>query len=239
MIKSVLHGLSGPIDGRTYPQVMVAMGSNTDQWVADVASYVRNSFGNTGTLATTADVSGVRAATGGRGPWTVAELEGSLPRALVADSSWKVTASHDGRPAPQANAEGGYNYSGSASGALNFLGWTTGVPQQAGMWLQIELPAPQTLTEIQFTSSTIGGRAGAPAVWTLPARLSGPGLDQWLDVESTDSRGPGRPGHDRDSISSGQREVRANHANRHCRKSPRMVDAARAAVRGARESGRA
>jgi mono/diheme cytochrome c family protein/glucose/arabinose dehydrogenase len=168
VIKSVLHGLSGPIDGKSYPQVMVAMGSNTDQWVADVASYVRNSFGNTGTLATTADVSGVRAATGARGPWTVTELEGSLPHALVADSSWKVTASHDSRPAPQANAEGGYNYSGSASGALNFLGWTTGVPQQAGMWLQIELPAPQTLMEIQFTSSTIGGRGGAPAVWTFP-----------------------------------------------------------------------
>ena len=61
---------------------------------------------------------------------------------LVPDASWKVTASHDGRPAPQANAEGGYNFLGDAAGALNFLGWTTGVPQQAGMWFQIELPAP-------------------------------------------------------------------------------------------------
>ena len=84
VIKSVMHGLSGPIDGRTYPQVMVPMGSNNDQWIADVASYVRNSFGNNGTLATTADVARVRAATGMRGQWTVAELEASLPRALVA-----------------------------------------------------------------------------------------------------------------------------------------------------------
>jgi mono/diheme cytochrome c family protein/glucose/arabinose dehydrogenase len=167
-IKSVLHGLSGSIDGTTYPQVMVAMGSNRDQWIADVVSYVRNSFGNTGTLATAADVARVRAATGARGPWTVAELDASLPRAFVTDSSWKVTASHDARPAPQANAEGGYNYMSSAAGALNFMGWTTGVPQQAGMWLQIEAPAPLTLTEIQFTSSSIGGRAGVPAVWTFP-----------------------------------------------------------------------
>ena len=62
----MLHGLAGPIDGKTYPQVMVAMGSNKDQWVADVASYVRNSFGNTGAFATSADVARVRAATGDR-----------------------------------------------------------------------------------------------------------------------------------------------------------------------------
>ena len=168
VLKSVLHGLSGPIDGKTYPQVMVAMGSNTDQWIADVTSYVRNSFGNTGTLATTADVVRVRAAASRTRPWTVDELEASLPRALVADSSWKFTASHDSRPAPQANAEGGYNYLGTAAGAPSFLGWTTGVAQQPGMWFQIELPAPAMLAEIQFTSSMIGGRAGVPAAWTFP-----------------------------------------------------------------------
>ena len=102
VIKAVLHGLSGPIDGRAYPQVMVAMGTNKDQWVADVASYVRNSFGNGGAFATAEDVARVRAAAGTRGPWTVHELEASLPHALVSDATWKVTASHDARPAPQA-----------------------------------------------------------------------------------------------------------------------------------------
>jgi mono/diheme cytochrome c family protein/glucose/arabinose dehydrogenase len=169
VIKTVLHGLSGPIDGRTYPQVMVAMGSNTDQWVADVASYVRNSFGNSTTFATAADVARARAASGDRKtPWTDTELAASLPRLLVPTPEWKVTASHDARPAPQANAEGGYNFVGNAAGALSFLGWTTGVAQQAGMWFQIELPAPLTLTEIQFTSSSTGGRGGAPAVSTFP-----------------------------------------------------------------------
>ena len=169
VIGAVLHGLTGPIEGRTYPQVMVAMGSNSDRWVADVASYLRNSFGNTGTLVTTADVARVRSATGTRGPWTVGDLEAMLPRALVPDASWKVTASHDAHPAPQANAEGGYNYLGNAAGALSYLGWTTGVPQQPGMWLQIELPAPALLTEIQFTSSRTGG-AGSTAAWTFPRR---------------------------------------------------------------------
>ena len=194
VIKSVLHGLSGPLDGRSYPQVMVAMGTNSDQWIADITSYVRNSFGNIGALATSADVARVRTATGTRSPWTVAELEASLPRALVPDPSWKVTASHDGRPSPQANAEGGYNYLGNAAGALSFLGWTTGVPQQPGMWFQIELPAPATLTEIQFTSSSIGGRAGAPAAWTFPR-----GYEVQVSAEGTTwsapvAKGQGNPG---------------------------------------------
>jgi mono/diheme cytochrome c family protein/glucose/arabinose dehydrogenase len=168
VIKTLLHGLSGPIDGRTYPQVMVAMGSNKDQWIADIASYVRNSFGNNGTFATVEDVARVRAGSADRNtPWTVAELESSLPRALVPEPSWRVTASHDSQPAPRANAEGGYNFIGNAAGALSFLGWTTGVPQQAGMWFQIELPTPLPLMEIQFTSATTAGR-GAPGISTFP-----------------------------------------------------------------------
>ena len=170
VIRILLHGLAGPADGKVYPQVMVAMGTNKDQWIADIASFVRNSFGNSGVFATPQDVARVRAATTNRqAPWTVAELDASPPRALVPDATWTVTASHDSRPAPQANAEGGYNFTGTAAGVLNFLGWTTGVSQQAGMWLQIEVPAPLMLTEIQFASSLVGGgRAGVPPAWTFP-----------------------------------------------------------------------
>ena len=168
-IKAVLHGLTGPVDGKTYPQVMVAMGSNKDQWIADVVSYVRNSFGNTGTFATPPEVARIRTATADRKTaWTIAELEASLPRLLVPSESWKVTASHEGHPTPQANAEGGYNYLGNAGGALTFLGWTTGVPQQAGMWLQLELPSPVMLTEIRFASSNIGGGQGGTPASTFP-----------------------------------------------------------------------
>ena len=46
VIKALLKGLSGPINGATYPDVMVSMGQNNDEWVAAIASYVRNSFGN-------------------------------------------------------------------------------------------------------------------------------------------------------------------------------------------------
>jgi mono/diheme cytochrome c family protein/glucose/arabinose dehydrogenase len=192
VIAAIMHGLAGPIDGRTYPQVMVPMGSNNDRWIADVASFVRNSFGNSGALASTADVGRVRTATATRGQWTVAELEASLPRALVPDSTWKVSASHDARPAPQANADGGYNYLSNAAGALTFLGWTTGAPQQAGMWFQIELPTMAMLTELQFTSSRTGddGSAG----WTFPRRYQIQVSTDGTTWSAPVAEGEGRPG---------------------------------------------
>ena len=123
VVKALLHGLTGPIDGKTYPQVMVPMGANKDQWIADVASYVRNSFGNTGAFVTTRTSRGsARATVDRRTPWTVEELEASLPRLLVADATWRISASHDTAPPPQANAAGGFNFVSSAAGALSSSG---------------------------------------------------------------------------------------------------------------------
>jgi mono/diheme cytochrome c family protein len=145
-IKSVMHGLTGPIDGTTYTDVMVPMGSNDDTWMAAITSFVRNSFGNTGSIVTPADVARVRAAGDRKMPWTVDEIEASLPVLLPPQPSWKATASVN--PAAAANALG--------TGT-----WTTGEPQQAGMWFQIELPAAAPITEIQFQSAPAsGGRGG-------------------------------------------------------------------------------
>jgi mono/diheme cytochrome c family protein/glucose/arabinose dehydrogenase len=159
VIKPLLHGMSGQIDGKAYPQVMVPLGSNTDQWIADVASYVRNSFGNSATWVTASDVARARAAVADRKtPWTLGELETSLPRPLIPDAGpdarWKVTASHN---------------SSGAAGALDYTRWTSDAPQQPGMWIQVALPTPVVLTEIQFDSPPIpGGRSGAPSTATFP-----------------------------------------------------------------------
>ena len=146
MIKAVLHGLTGPVDGSTYTDVMVPMGSNKDDWIAAIALYVRSSFGNTGSVITPADVARVRAAAGNRSsPWTVDEIEASLPVLLAPQPAWKATASHN------------------AAAAANALGagtWTTVDPQQAGMWFQIELPAAAPIAEIQFMSPPGSGRRG-------------------------------------------------------------------------------
>jgi mono/diheme cytochrome c family protein len=156
VIKTLLHGMNGPLDGKTYPAgVMMPLGANDDQWIAAIASYVRNSFGNRAAFISAAEVARVRASTAARKTlWTPEELEATVPRVMVAQPTWKVTASH--------NAQ-------AAGAALTFTTWTTGAPQQPGMWLQVELPEAVRLTEIQFESPGAGrgggggGRAAAPA----------------------------------------------------------------------------
>src|SRR5690606_34104733 len=75
VIKVLLHGLTGPVDGQTYTEVMIPMGQNPDQWIADVASFVRNSWGNSADLITPEQVAAVRAATTDRmASWTFDEL---------------------------------------------------------------------------------------------------------------------------------------------------------------------
>jgi mono/diheme cytochrome c family protein len=153
VIKVLLKGLSGPLDGKTYRDVMVPMGG-TDEWIAGIASYLRTSFGNNGGLVTPADVARVRAETAGRTtPWTVAELEASLPRVLDSQQ-WKFTAS--------AGAD-------TASGASTLRGWSSDVPQTPGMWFTVELPQPSIVTELQFDSLAaiprpVRGRAAAVAL---------------------------------------------------------------------------
>jgi hypothetical protein len=170
--KVLLHGLMGPVDGKSYTDMMVAMGTFNDEWVAAVASYVRHNFGNTGGFVTPADVARVRAATAGRKTlWTLPELMATIPVQLYTDG-WKPTASH--------NAD-------AAVGGLSLTGWNAGGPQQAGMWFQIELPRAETITEIQFQSPPPGGRGGAgsaAAVTTSGAPVAAPpGFPRGFKVE--------------------------------------------------------
>jgi mono/diheme cytochrome c family protein/glucose/arabinose dehydrogenase len=145
VFKAVLHGLTGPVGGRTYSQVMIPLGTQSDEWVAAVGSYVRTSFGNAATAIAPEDVARVRAETANhKGMWTQAEIEAALPVLLRAQPSWKLTASD--------NAE-------NASRALTLEGWSSGAPQRAGMWIQIELPEPVTVAEVEF-SAAAGGRLG-------------------------------------------------------------------------------
>jgi F5/8 type C domain-containing protein/cytochrome c len=155
IIKVLLKGLTGPLDGKAYRDVMVPM-PGTDEWIAGIASYVRTSFGNSGGLVTPADVARVRAEVEARkAPWTVPELEASLPRPLDAQQ-FKFTASH----APAA-----------AVGAATLRGWNSGVPQTPGVWLTVELPQPVVVTEVQFESlsDNRGGRGGRGAAGAAPA----------------------------------------------------------------------
>lgn len=149
IVKVLLKGMTGPIDGKVYPGLMVPL-DNTDEWIAGIASFVRTSFGNSGNLVTPADVARVRAEIASRTtPWTVAELDASLPRPLDA-MQLKLSASH----ATERSA-----------GAVSLRGWSSDVPQKPGMWFRIELPQTANVTELQFESPAgpagrgAGGRA--------------------------------------------------------------------------------
>ena len=157
VIRVLLNGLVGAVGDKTYTEVMVPMASNRDDWIAAAASYIRNSFGHSAGFVTAADVARVRAATSARKtPWTIPEIGAALPRMLDAQPSWRATASHNPADAPR---------------ALTLAGWTSGAPQQAGMWFQVELPAPTRLAEIQFDSTNTGRRGGAGgAVGATPSR---------------------------------------------------------------------
>lgn len=84
LIRIMLHGMTGPVivAGKTYtPSAdMPALGMNplfTDQKLADIATYVRNEWGNKASTVTAAEVAKEREATKNRSgrPWTAAELK--------------------------------------------------------------------------------------------------------------------------------------------------------------------
>ncbi|MGB5356715.1 MAG: discoidin domain-containing protein [Eudoraea sp.] len=146
VIKTLLHGLEGPLDGQTYPGgIMVGMADQSDQWIADIASYIRVNLTNEASLVSPEQVERVRLNSAEqKGPYAYQELLVSVPQILVPSDLWKVTASHT---TP-------FRIGGSASpiSAFNFEGWTTGERQKKGMWYQIEFPDLTTVNEIHFNS---------------------------------------------------------------------------------------
>lgn len=107
---------------------MVGMGNNSDQWIADVVSYIRNSFGNEAPQTAPQTVASLRVQHSERTePWTQQELEGLVPT-LLSREGWKLTASHNQgavKDAVDGNRKSRY---------------TTGSSQEKGMWFQVELP---------------------------------------------------------------------------------------------------
>jgi mono/diheme cytochrome c family protein len=141
-INVVLNGMAGPVDGKIYTAQMIPMKNNSDEWVAAVVSYIRNSFGNHASCITTQQVAMARAATASRTePWDVEELHAALPKALKNQKQWKLSASHNKGSVPA--AVDGYPATRYDSG-----GWQT-----PGMWFQVELPQETTVTALQLDST--------------------------------------------------------------------------------------
>lgn len=139
MILAILHGMKGPIDGKTYDGLMPAQRSNSDEWIADVATYIRNSFGNKETAVTKDQVKGLRSQYKGRKKaWTQKELQSLFPEKITTRKDWKLSASH-GQKSVKAAIDGNPKSR-----------YTTGAHQKPGMWLQVELPARYHVREISL-----------------------------------------------------------------------------------------
>ena len=158
IIKTILHGLEGPLDGRTYPAgIMVGNEEQSDDWIASIASYIRTNLSNDASLVLKEDVAKIREKTMEKeGSYTYPELMGSVPTLMPFNDNWIVTASHT-----EPNRIGG---TASPKSAFNFEGWTTGKNQTEGMWYQIEFPKEVALTSIQLNNPPIsrGWRKDAP-----------------------------------------------------------------------------
>ena len=102
-IRIMLHGLTGPVDGKDYIQQMIPMKTNGDEWVADVLTYCRNSFGNSATEILANQVKAVREETKDRlSPYTIQDLADFLPISKREMKSWVYSASHGDHSAKRA-----------------------------------------------------------------------------------------------------------------------------------------
>ncbi|MBT8185712.1 MAG: c-type cytochrome [Eudoraea sp.] len=146
IIKTVMHGLEGPLDGITYPSgIMVGNKEQSDEWIAAITSYIRQNLSNKASMITPEEVALVRSRTADKNaPYKYEELLSEVPQILVPSKAWKVTASHT-----VPTRIGG---TAAASSAFNFEGWSTGETQKEGMWFQIEFPEILSVSELHFNS---------------------------------------------------------------------------------------
>ena len=76
-VRNIVNGMQGPITvkGVSYNSMMPPVAGVSDADIADVLTYVRQSFGNQANAVTADQVKAIRAATAGRTTmWTTAEL---------------------------------------------------------------------------------------------------------------------------------------------------------------------
>jgi glucose/arabinose dehydrogenase/mono/diheme cytochrome c family protein len=163
-IAIVLHGLQGNVDGIDYGAPMVPMSSYSDVELANVLTYIRNSFGNRAPAVAPAAIAARRAADAGRTSyWTLDELASQIPAlALPRErfkrrAEWKLAVNMEARDnaPPEAMLDGdpktGY--------------FTKGFKPFPVEWLTIELPASSKIVGIEIDSRGESGPGGKDMGW--------------------------------------------------------------------------
>ena len=163
-IAIVLHGLQGKVDGVDYGAPMVPMNSYSDAELANVLTYIRNSFGNRAPEVQPAAVAARRVADATRSNyWTLEELAGQIPALAVPRerfkrrAEWKLAVNMEARQdsPPETMLDGdprtGY--------------FTQGFKPFPIEWLTIELPARSRIVGIDVDSSGEKDQGGKDMGW--------------------------------------------------------------------------
>lgn len=176
LLRILLQGLIGPIDGKSYADgLMMPLAANEDVWIADAANYVRNSWGNEGSMIQPGDVAHLRNETASRiGPWTYADLSYYDPPALENRSSWKLTSSNHSE------------HLGNAIDDDPASRWDTGAFQTPGQWLTIELP--EAVQAMSLELNTRGSDQDFPRGYLV--EVSGDGISWGESVATGYGQGP-------------------------------------------------
>ncbi|MBL9115776.1 MAG: discoidin domain-containing protein [Verrucomicrobiaceae bacterium] len=165
IVRVLLNGLAGPVNGKTYQAQMISMANNPDDWIADIATYVRKSFGNKGRFIQKAEVTKLRKELAARSvPWSEQELKRIGPHQPMEDrSKWKLTASHNTTSITKA-----------IDGSLDTR-WDSRTPQTPGMWVQIELPEIALISGVELDTATSAG--DWPRGWKIELSEDGKAWD--------------------------------------------------------------
>lgn len=147
LVNLVTHGMTGPINGENYSgAVMTSIASNGDQWVANVLTYIRSSFGNEASMISAQQVADIGALYASREtPWTQSELESQFSSTLDDKANWQVTSNVESDPnRPLQLVLDGNSEEGE---------WGAVVPRQIGQSLVIELATAANISEVIVDSS--------------------------------------------------------------------------------------
>lgn len=173
-VRVILHGMTGMVDGKEYEGLMVPMGTNEDQWIADATTYIRNSFGNAAPAISPEFVAALRKEHRARSePWTVEELEKLEPPALPYEKAWKLSASHK-----QEDLKAAFDSDPTTR-------YSTGQSMAAGMWVQVELPGKALLSGVALDAAESKG--DYPRGYTVQVSDDG---RKWKEVAKGKGRSP-------------------------------------------------
>lgn len=142
LVRIVLHGIVGEIDGKNYPGLMVPQKANDDLWMAQVLTYIRNSFGNTAPTITPENVAKIRKATTDRQqPYALNELALFLAIPRDTTSKWVFSASENSK-------EAGRALDGNPKSR-----WSTNKPREVGQWFQWDMGQPYEVSRLTIDTT--------------------------------------------------------------------------------------